>query len=64
MPLIVWWSINGSSNNVPVTKDECGTVCVSGWSQSVAKTVVSGVYSPNEVIEKIVNHERYNRVVW
>lgn len=64
MPLIVWWSINGSSNNVPVTKDEWGTVCVSGWSQSVAKTVVSGVYSPNEVIEKIVNHERYNRVVW
>ena len=64
MPLIVWWSINGSNNNVPVTKKELGTLCVSGWAQSVAKTVVSGVYSPNEVIEKIVNHERYNKIVW
>ncbi len=64
MPLIVWWSINGSNDNVPVTKKELGTLCVSGWAQSVAKTVVSGVYSPDEVVEKIVNHERYNEIVW
>ena len=64
VPLIVWWSINGSSNNVPVTFNEVGTIMVSGYTQNVIKTIVTGAIMPIETIRLIVEHERYNKITW
>lgn len=64
VPVIVWWGINGNSQNVPVVYNNIGTIAISGHSQSLIKTIVTGAVMPIEVIKNIVDHERYNKVVW
>lgn len=64
VPLIVWWNINASSKNVPVTFNEVGTIMVSGYTQNIIKTICTGAVMPIQVVKTIVEHERYNKVVW
>mgnify|MGYP003667956653 CR=1 FL=1 len=61
MPKLVFWNVNATANEVPVTKDEINTVLVSGCSPVIFKTVMSGT-SPYKVMLSTLNQERYSVV--
>ncbi|MDX9668657.1 DUF2828 family protein [Pseudomonas sp. P8_250] len=59
LPQIVFWNINSTAGNFPVTIDAQGTALVSGFSPSILKGVVTGELSPVNVMLKTVMSERY-----
>lgn len=61
MPTIVFWNVNSHQNQVPVVNEE-NVVLISGSSQSTFRYAVKGE-SPMEAMRKIVNSERYARIV-
>ena len=58
-PNIVFWNVASRNTNVPVTKDESGTILVSGCSPSIFKSVISG-QTPEKFMLEILNGPRYN----
>jgi len=62
MPTIVFWNVNGTINDFPVSHEENGTVLVSGFSPSILKDLVqSGDFSnPLTFLRKVLDAERYN----
>ena len=59
-PQIVFWNINSSGGNVPITLGMGGTGLVSGFSPSVMKGVLSGELDPMNVMMSIVGNPRYD----
>lgn len=59
-PQIIFWNINSSGANVPVTLGTGGTGLVSGFSPSVLKGVLSGELDPINMMLSIVGNERYD----
>lgn len=59
-PKIVFWNINSSGNNVPITAGIADTGLVSGFSPSVIKGVLSGEIDPIGIMMSIISNERYN----
>lgn len=59
-PQIIFWNINSSGSNVPVTATTGGTGLVSGFSPSVLKGVLSGELDPINMMLSIVGNERYD----
>ena len=52
-PQIVFWNVNGSSTDFPVTVDDQGTALISGFSPSVMKAVVNGKdFSPSTILRR------------
>lgn len=41
MPTIVFWRVNTILTQQPVTKDECGTILINGYSPSILKHILS-----------------------
>lgn len=62
MPSIVFWNVNATHKQVPVTKDERGVTMVSGFSASTFSLVVDGK-SPIELMEEVINSERYCKIL-
>ena len=63
LPSVVFWNINGRSDNNPVTVHDTGTCLVSGFSPSVFKSVLKTDmerYSPYNVMLDVLNSERYD----
>ena len=62
-PRIVWWNLNARGDgkgNVPVRFDEHGTACVSGFSPSLMKSILSGKdFTPRSIMLETVLSERY-----
>lgn len=61
-PKIVFWCLNGSSDNFPVTYRENGTALVSGFSPAIMKSLLSGKlkeFSPEAVMLETVMEDRY-----
>jgi hypothetical protein len=64
MPVICFWNVAARSNQSPVTKDENGTIMVSGCSPSIFSQVISNeIITPYEFMLQVLNKERYNTVV-
>ena len=64
MPNIVFWNVNASISESPVTKDQNGVALVSGCSPSIFKTVVTGKnINPYDVMMETITSERYESVV-
>lgn len=61
MPTIVFWNVSSHQNQVPTVNEE-GVVLVSGASTSTFKFAVEGK-SPLEVMNEVVNSDRYRRIV-
>jgi hypothetical protein len=62
-PKIVFWNVNGSSEDFPVTYDEKGTCLISGFSPSIMKTVLNGSdMSPYIVMRNTLDDDRLLRV--
>lgn len=59
-PQIIFWNLNCRSNNNPVSKDENGTVLVSGFSPAILKTVLTQKnVTPLEAMLETVGKDRY-----
>lgn len=61
LPSLCFWNVNAMSNNLPVTKDENGTIMVSGCSASIFKNAISNC-SPVEFMLSVLNSERYEKL--
>jgi hypothetical protein len=61
MPTLVFWNLYARPGNSPVTKDDYGTMMVSGFSPAIMKTVLSAkVVSPYDVMLEVLMNPRYN----
>jgi hypothetical protein len=64
MPVVVFWNVDSRNDQSPVSKDENGTVLVSGCSPSIFSQVISGItVTPYDFMLETLNKERYDSVV-
>ncbi|MCR5122446.1 MAG: DUF2828 family protein [Ruminococcus sp.] len=63
LPQVVFWNVNSRSKNIPVSMKESGTALVSGASPAIFDMVAGGDISPEKIMEKVLNSERYAAVV-
>lgn len=62
-PKIVFWNVNGSTNDFPVSVDDNDTALVSGFSTSVIKSIFSTAeFSPYNVMKETINDSRYDPI--
>jgi len=63
-PQIVFWNVNGSSSDFPVSVGDHGTALISGFSPSIMKAVLSGddTFSPYGIMRKSLDDKRYDPV--
>lgn len=62
LPKVVFWNVNGSANNNPVTFHQNGTAMISGFSPTIMKSVLSNnleSYTPKSIMMETLNGERY-----
>ena len=59
LPDIVFWNVNSRSEGIPVTRSETGAALVSGYSPTVFNMVIGGECSPEAVMNKVLESERY-----
>jgi hypothetical protein len=64
MPQIVFWNLNGSTKDFPVTSDENGVVLLSGYSPALLTALVDGDdISPMNMLLKVIRGVRYEKIV-
>jgi hypothetical protein len=62
-PQVVFWNINGSSTDFPVTVDDQGTALISGFSPSIMKAVVNGnEITPATILRDTIDDNRYDDI--
>ena len=59
LPTLVYWNVNSRSEQFPVSKDENGTVLVSGASPSLFQMVIGQDVSPESFMLSVLNSPRY-----
>ena len=62
LPQLVYWNVDCRNEQFPVTKDENGTVLISGASPTLFKMVIGQHASPEEYMLSILNGERYGGI--
>lgn len=67
LPTIIFWNLRiSASSGMPVTKDENGTMMISGWSPNILKSVLNNteieIISPYQSMLDVLNAERYNKI--
>ena len=62
-PNIVFWNVNGASDDYPISTDENGTALISGFSPEIMRNLLDGEsISPISVFDRAVTDERYQVV--
>ena len=57
-PTLVFWNVNSRQSNVPVSKDEYGTILVSGFSPTIFQYIVTGDVNPEKfMVETLSNYD-------
>lgn len=59
-PNIVFWNVNGRTNNVPITINDKGVALISGASPSIIKSVLSNRINPLDIMNETLDKERYS----
>ena len=59
-PQIAFWNVNGRAGNVPVTVNKQGVALISGASPSVIKAVLTNQLNPVNIMDSIIETERYS----
>lgn len=63
-PEIVFWNVNGSSDDFPVTVNEDGVCLISGFSPSILKSLCSdGTLNSMNILRKCLDDIRYELIV-
>jgi hypothetical protein len=59
-PKIIFWNVNGSSSDFPVSVDDNGTCLVSGFSQSILKSILTtNDFTSVGILKNELNSDRY-----
>lgn len=62
-PQIVFWNVNGSSTDFPVTVDDDGTALVSGSSPAILKSIMNTrKFNPESIMRGVIDDERYQSI--
>ena len=62
-PQIVFWNVNGSSTDFPVTVDDNGTCLISGSSPTILKAILkSKDFNSLSIMRESLDDERYQEV--
>ena len=62
-PQIIFWNVNGSSSDFPVTIRDDGTALISGFSPSIMKSVLNSAdFSPYTILRKTLDDNRYDPI--
>lgn len=60
LPNLVFWNVNGSTNDCPISATESNTALISGFSIDILKDVLSGQpITPFSVMMRTINREEY-----
>ena len=62
LPRLVFWNVNSRTNTIPVKENEMGVALVSGFSQNIARMVMSGKIDPYECLLETLDGDRYKPV--
>ncbi len=62
LPHVVFWNVNSRNNQQPATKFDNKVTLISGSNQSAFKYAVEGK-NPLELMEEVLNGERYSNIV-
>lgn len=63
LPNIIFWNLNGSYGDFPVTVDDNGTVLISGYNTSIMKYILSSkTLSIMNIINEVLDDERYKKI--
>lgn len=61
MPLLVYWNLRSSHDNVPIQKGEYGLL-VSWYSVAILKGLLNGITDPVAMVRSVLDSERYRRI--
>ena len=62
LPTLVYWNVESRHEQFPVTRDEHGTVLISGCSPNVFRMVISQDVTPESLMLSVLNSERYAKI--
>jgi hypothetical protein len=63
LPTIAFWNVDARNDQVPVTKDEYGTLLASGCSPSIMKNILNNAASsPVQMMLDVLNSDRYSSI--
>lgn len=62
LPTVVFWNVDARSNNTPATKFDKNVALVSGSNQSAFRFAMEGK-TPEDLMNEVVNSERYAQIV-
>lgn len=61
MPKLIFWNLNGRSNNIPVTKNQKNVALISGFSPAILDVVFDrDNFDPINIMCKILGKDRYD----
>ena len=61
LPTVVFWNVDARSDNLPATKFDKNVVLISGSNQNAFRFAIEGK-TPEELMNEIINSERYSRI--
>ena len=62
-PSIVYWNLNASGKNIPVSFDEAGTALVSGFSPAIMRSILNcDEMTPEKIMDQTIDSERYKQI--
>lgn len=61
MPLLVYWNLRSSHDNVPIQKTDRGLL-VSWYSVAILKGLLNGITDPVAMVKSVLDSERYSRI--
>ena len=64
LPTLVFWNVDSRNNQTPATINDQGVILLSGASPAVMKIALEGGQNMQEVINKIINAERYLKICY
>lgn len=59
LPEVIFWNVASRNRNIPVSRKETGAALVSGASPAIFDMVIGGEISPEKIMNKIIESERY-----
>ena len=64
MPTVVFWNVNSSNTQSPITIDERGAVLIGGCSPVVLKYSLGSCTSPLQMVHNVTESNRYKNIVF
>jgi hypothetical protein len=62
-PNIIFWNVNGKTNDYPVSTDSNGTCLISGFSSNIIQALLEGdSFNCYDIMRRTINNKRYDPI--